>query len=150
MRRGGVIAALFDAIILAKESEQPPPEWAMEGALRVIGDRLKFGFKKGATRNELRDYVMAMKHYHRWQLVKKLLRNGVVWTKVFLEAEKHLADTNDSVKEEAIKKSYKRVQKDMKDSKKALQYYQCLYEAQELTGVEQEVSGVTIRKVSVP
>ena len=148
--KGGVIAALFDAIILAKESKQPPPEWVLNGALKVIGDRLKFGFKKGATGNESQKYEMAMKHYHRWQAVKKLRRKGIVWTKVFHEAEKLLAGTNDSVKHDAIKASYKQVQKDMKDQKKVLQYYQCLYEAQELTGVDNGVPGVTIHKVSIP
>ena len=150
--KGGVLAALFDAIFLAKESKQPPPEWVLDGALKVIGDRLKAGLKigKGTKGNESAKYEIEMNHYHRWRTIKILRRKGVKWTKVYDEAEKLLAGTLGSVKAGMIKKSYKMVQKDMKNPKKALQYYQCLYEAQELTGVGVGVSGILINKVSVP
>ncbi len=154
----GVLPALFDAIFIAKKEGRPLPDWAVDGALNVIGDRLKVGFTKGkgATGNELAKYQMDMKHYHRWQAVKKLKREGIPWSEVYIKALKILKGTAASVgpkgpiSDETVKKSYGRVQKDMKDPKKALLYYQCLYEAMELTGIDPGVCGVTIRSISVP
>jgi hypothetical protein len=41
----------------------------LDAAIRVIGDRLKFGFSlgKGASGNELAKYRKDMKHFRRYQ-----------------------------------------------------------------------------------
>lgn len=131
----GVVPALYDALMLASDSGQPPPDWAVEGALRIVGDRLKFGFTKGkgATGNELSKYQAAMRRYRRWQAVKKLRENGIVWSDVYVEAEKLLKGTFAEAKDETIKKSYQRVENDLKDPEKYPEYYLAYREVQELT-----------------
>ncbi len=131
----GVPAAIYEAILIATESGSPPPDWVLEGALKIIGDRLKLGFslKNGRSGNELAKYQNSMKHFRRWQVVSKLLENGVVFTKVFGEAEDLLQKTFAKAKDDTIEKSYKRVEKDMNDPKKRLQYYRAQREVQELT-----------------
>ena len=88
----GVMPALYDALVIAKESGLPPPDWVVEESLMVVGDRLKLGFTtgKGAIGNELPKYQAAMKHYRRWQAVKKLRDKGTAWMEVYDEAEKLL------------------------------------------------------------
>ena len=131
----GVVPALYDALMLARDSSLPPPDWAVEGALRIVGDRLKFGFTtgKGATGNELAKYQAAMKRYRRWQAVKRQRENGTAWTKAYAEAEKLLKGTFAEASDETIKKSYQRVNKDLKDPEKHIEYYQAYLEVQELT-----------------
>ena len=101
----------------------------------IVGDRLKFGFTtgKGATGNELAKYQAAMRRFRRWQAVKKLRGNGIPWTEVYFEAEEMLSDTFAEAKAETIKKSYQRVEKDMKDPVEALQYFHAYSKVRELT-----------------
>src|SRR5690349_472098 len=70
----GVIAALHDALVLLREFGGEPPEWVLEGAIRVVADRLKHGFStgKGQSGNELAKYRNDMMHFRRWQLVEFL------------------------------------------------------------------------------
>ena len=131
----GVVPALYDALLLARDSGYPPPDWAVAGALKIVGDRLKFGFTtgKGATGNELAKYRAAMKRFRRWQAVKKLRSEGIQWTKVYAEAANRIKGTFAEASDETIKKSYQTVEKDLKDPKKALQYYRAMREVGELT-----------------
>ena len=131
----GVVPALYDALMLARDSGLPPPDWAVEGALEIVGDRLKFGFTtgKGATGNELAKYQAAMKRFRRWQAVKKQREYGTVWTKVYSEAEEILKGTFAEAGDETIKKSYQRVEKDLKHPEKCLEYYRAYREVQKLT-----------------
>ncbi|HEY9080484.1 hypothetical protein [Magnetovibrio sp.] len=133
--KAGVIAALYDALQLARDSGQSPPEWAIEGALAVVGERLKFGFTigKGAKGNELSNYQKNMSHFRRWQVVQRLRSQGIKWDDVFIKATKYLKDTFAEAGPSAIQKSYSRVQSDLKDPEKALQYYSAFGEVQELT-----------------
>lgn len=155
----GILTALYDALYICTQADIRPPQWVMDGALNVIGDRIKTGspIGKGQTGNERKKYQAALIHYHRWQAVKQLRRKGIVWTKVYDQAKKKLAGTNavlgpngKTIKPGTIRSSYKKVEKDMKDPKKALQYYQCLHEAMELTGLDKGPIGVTIREFSIP
>ncbi len=131
----GIIPALYDALVLARDSGFEPPDWVIDGVIMVVGDRLKFGFTtgKGATGNELSKYQAAMRRYRRWQAVKRLRKNGIAWAKVYTEAEKLLTGTFAEAKDETIKKSYQRVENDLKDPEKHLEYYLAYREVQELT-----------------
>ena len=52
---GGIIPPLYDALVLVRDSGCQTPEWVIDGAIRIVGDRLKQGYTigYGPTGNEL-------------------------------------------------------------------------------------------------
>lgn len=131
----GVMPALYDALMLVKDSGCPAPEWVIDGALRAVGDRLKLGFPtgKGASGNELARYRNDMKHFRRWQAVMLLLQEGISSMDVFDEAANRLKGNFAHAGEDAVKKSFQRVKKDLQNPKRRLRYYRAMREVQELT-----------------
>jgi hypothetical protein len=131
----GTLAALYDALLLATESGYPPPDWVVEGALKVVGDRLKAGFPlgKGRSGNELAKYQNSMKERRRWQTVKALKQKKITVEDACADAVPILKKTFAKAKADMIAKSYKRVEKDMKDPKKRLRYYNAQPEVRKLT-----------------
>ncbi len=127
----GVDAALYDALQLARDSGLSPPEWVIEGALDIVGCRLKSGPAKGKGKTA---YYKAMRRYHRWQAVRKAKDRGATWVDAYGEASEVLTGTFAEGGNDLMKKDYQQVQKDLKDPKKALQYYGALRDAQIMTG----------------
>ena len=134
--QAGVVAALFDALILARDSGQPPPDWAVEGAINVVGDRLIVGHPigPGPTGNELSKYKKAMAHFRRWQAVRKAKEKGLSWGNAYTYASNTLHGTFAAGAQATMKNSYLKVTKAMSDPVERLQFYSAMKEAQELTG----------------
>ncbi len=107
----------------------------LDGCLKLIEDRLKFGFTigTGQARNELSNYRINMIHFRRWQAVRKVRSEGIKFPKAYSEASSRLADTFAAGGEDAIKKSYLLVRKDMQNPKKRLRYYRGRSDVQWLT-----------------
>ena len=113
----GVMPALYDALVLARENEVPPPNWVLEGAQRVIGDRLKLGFVKGigVTGNEASQYRFNMMHFRRWQAVKLCLSQGSTLDDAYYDASELLKGTFAKGQEDTMKASYGKVSSDLQD-----------------------------------
>lgn len=93
-----------------------------------------FSLGKGRSGNELTKYQNSIKERRRWQVVGALKhKNKISDEEAFAEAELILKNTFAKAKADMIAKSYKRVQKDMKDPKKRLRYYNAQSEVRKLT-----------------
>jgi len=123
----GVDAALYDALFLAVEAGNAPPEWAVEGALEAVGDRLKFNPDKEEAKT---DYYKAIIRFRRWQAVMKSKEEGFKGDDVFNNAIELLEGTFASGGFHTMKKSYQNVRNDLKDPENAKQYYQAMRDAQ--------------------
>lgn len=121
----GVVVALYDALILARDSGRNPPEWVLEGARKVVEDRLKQGFSqgKGQLGNELSKHRSRMVKYSRYQCVKKHRSDGMTIEDACVAAEKQLKSTSAAASEGQMKKDFYKVQSELKDEKLAALYY---------------------------
>jgi hypothetical protein len=122
----GVIWALNDALNLFLQVGGVTPDWVLDGAIKVIQDRLQNGkpiAKGGPGGNETSKKKYDMKHFYRWKVVKQLLKTGISQTAAFSEAVPHLAAKNDTVSWETVRDSYKRVEADWLDPIKRQKYY---------------------------
>ena len=111
------------------------PEWVLEGAILIVGDRIKFGFTKGMgpTGNERSQYRKIKEHYWRWWTVNTLREQGIKPSSLYFEASLRLKGKFGKGSDETIRKSFYKVQKDLKDKKKRWQFYRGMHEIQELT-----------------
>jgi hypothetical protein len=132
----GVDAALYDALELAHESLQVPPDWVFEAALEIIGNQLKNGVSvgKGKTGNTTTKYKYAMKRFRRWHEVKQLHENGMTLEVAFHKAADNLSKTFAKGGYDTMKNSYYKVKKDLIKPKTADLYYSAMHDAQVMTG----------------
>jgi hypothetical protein len=108
--KSGFIPVVYEATCLCKEYDVEVPNWLL-GALMEVLDRT-FSFPKlsmgmSTLENELT-------HFLRWSTVHHLISNGVKWTNVYNQAIEKLGTEN--VTGYAIEKSYKKVEKKLKNS----------------------------------
>ena len=107
----------------------------IEGAIKIIGDRLKIGFTtgKGASGNELAKYKADMKHFRRWQAVKRRLDQGATLVDACYEAADELQGTFAKGGEQTVKLSYKVVEDHLPNVKERMRYYNAMREVRYLT-----------------
>lgn len=132
----GVLPALYDALVLCDEFGFPAPEWVITEARNSVGDRLKTGKPIGSTSKIIQPakYRARMKHFRRWQVVKRLQLNGSKIPKVFDEAKKHLKKTfAGNVTSKTIEASYYRVKAALDDPQKKYEYYPIITYTSDLT-----------------
>jgi len=145
----GIIAALYDALFVCKCTDHPLPMWVKDGALEVIGERLKVGASKskGPKANDATAYKKDRTHLQRWLAVKKLRYAGEPQDKeIFAKAKKLLSDVGADCSEKTIERSFAIVEKDMKIPKNALKYYRPLRRAEEMLELKPLLKGVTFLK----
>ena len=133
----GVVLALYDALVLARDSGLPAPDWVIEGAISIIGPRLKVGIStgKGASANTAAKYKIDMMHFRRWLVVRELHKKGGAGS-LYKKAEKLLKGQFGWGSDAVIGKSFRRVEKQLKNPKTALRYYRGSREGQELMATQ--------------
>jgi hypothetical protein len=129
----GVVLALYDALAPARDSGQPAPEWAIAGAIPIVGEQLEKGIStgQGASGNTAAQYKNDMRHFRRWLVVRQLHKEGAAGS-LYKKAEKFLKSQFGWGSDAVIGKSFRRVEKHLKNPKTALRYYRGLREGQEL------------------
>ncbi len=67
----GIVAALYDAILICLEADLPSPKWVQIGTARLMKEMFSGGLerKKGRTGNPFARYRNDMIHYARWDAV---------------------------------------------------------------------------------
>jgi hypothetical protein len=109
--------ALADATLICLAFRQPMPHWLAMAVFDLIETRMT-----PQERNQRDDN---WKHFVRWQVVKELRErrhelladgddSGSTWERTFEAASDALQDTSAAGSAEAMKKSYKKVQREMK------------------------------------
>jgi hypothetical protein len=116
----GAVAALYDALYFLEQLGGEPPGWVLEGALRIIGDRLKTGksIGKGSSGNERIKYRRQSIHYQRWLAYRVVVAEGTPTIDAFAKVSERLKGTYAKGKADAIEKSVKQVTKMLKNPKK--------------------------------
>jgi len=135
----GVTAALYDALKHVKANRHiDPPPWILDGALKVVEDRLKMGFetkkKPGKRKDERKIYKSEIGSYYRWREVEKCRLARDTLDDACANASKALANTDYKGSLETMRKAYQRVSRDLKDPAKAYRYYSAMPETREVTG----------------
>src|SRR5579863_9881937 len=90
----GTLWALHDALETISHFGRTAPDWVLEGAIKVVRDRLQDGksiAKGGPAGNETVKKLQDMKHFRRWQIVTFLMTKGLSATTAFKEAVPRLA-----------------------------------------------------------
>lgn len=133
----GVVLALYDALVLARDSGLPAPDWVIQGAISLVGPQLKAGIStgKGASANSAAKHNNDMKHFRRWYVVRKLHKEGADGG-LYKKAEKLLAGKFGWGSAAVIGKSFRRVEEHLKNSKSALRYYKGSREGQKLMAAQ--------------
>jgi hypothetical protein len=134
----GIIPALFTALHLIRDSGFPTPNWVLEGAIKIVGERLtnpKSKKRGGPGANELTQYQNMMRDLRRWWLVQEVMRTeGFKKTPAFKKVSQKLKEHGElSVCESMVRTSYARVEDDKHDWKK-WRYHAPGYELGKLTG----------------
>ena len=121
----GVAPAVHDAWCLVIDNELAVPGWLAEPTRTYIAKALPRG--RVYYRSKMRDF-------YRWRTVKRLRTQNPQREDVFVDASEALCGTQYHAGRDAIETSYKKVQKGLKDSKSALQYYTAMSATRELMG----------------
>ncbi len=146
----GIVAALHDALYVCKHSDYPMPEWVLEGALKIVRERMTRGLSKGKgpKSNDAKAFKKDHDHFRRWMAVKKLLRAGAPYDKeIFAKAVPLLEEVDAKCSEGTVKRSFDIVEKDMKAPSKARKYYQPLGPTKSALDMEPLLKGVTFGNV---
>ena len=142
----GVILALFDALYFCRKTDHPLPIWVVDGAIAVVGDRLRTGKSKGKgpKSNDATASGKDRAHFQRWLAVRKVMKAGeALDNEIYNKAKPLLAEVDADCSEWTIKRSYWIVDKDMKDPKNARKYYSPLDATEKMLGYKQLLKGVT-------
>ena len=135
----GVTAALYDALKHAETyPEIEPPPWILDGALKVVEDRLRAGFetkkKLGERNDERKIYNAEIASYYRWREVEKRRLAGETIDDACAQASEALAHTSYQGSSETMRKAFQRVSRDLKNPATAFRYYSAMPETREITG----------------
>jgi len=88
--------------------QKPPPSWLDEAVTQIVAAR--------RTKEEAQRYLFDMVHYCRWDAVTELRsRASVTWDAAFKRVAELFAGTNMAGTADTIKKSYKIVERDMRE-----------------------------------
>lgn len=120
--RAGVSLAVAEAVSICRIYQHLPPPWLDEAVAQIVEQK--------QTPAEAQEYLFNMKHYTRWDAVKELrerkaefLERGdtraATWDNIFSAVSEVLADTAFAGGRDAIEKSYKEVERDMREGKAA-------------------------------
>ena len=139
----GVTAALYDALKHVKANPHVvPPLWILDGALKVVEDRLRAGFetkKKPSKRNDERKiYKSEIASYYRWREVEKGRLSGETIDDARAMASEALTPTDYKGSSETMRKAYKRVSRDLQQPAKAYRYYSAMPATREIAGTSLE------------
>jgi hypothetical protein len=136
----GVRVALYDALkhVKAHPNIEAPP-WILEGALKVVEDRLRAGFDTGRKPNKKNDerkiYKTEITAYYRWREVfKRHLAGDNIEQACNGASELLAAHKTFKGSPETMRKDYQRVSRDLKDPAKAYRYYSAMPETRDITG----------------
>lgn len=135
----GVTAALYDALKHIKTNPHiDPPPWILQGALKIVEDRLRAGFetkkKPSKRKDERKIYKSEITSYYRWRDVEKRRLAGETIDDACALASEALAPTDYAGSSETMRKAYQRVSRDLKNPAKAYCYYSAMPETREITG----------------
>ena len=135
----GVTPALYDALKHIKRNPRVvPPTWILDGALKVVEDRLRAGFetkkKPGKKKDERKIYKTEIASYYRWREVEKRYLSGKTIENACAMASEALAPTDYEGSPETMRKAHQRVSRDLQDPAKAFRYYSAMPETREITG----------------
>ncbi|HEY1979303.1 MAG TPA: hypothetical protein VGH13_04390 [Xanthobacteraceae bacterium] len=127
----GTLWALHDALELISHLGRSAPKWVVEGAAKVVRDRIQNGkpiAKGGPGANETSKKLLDMKHFYRWQVAKRLMKKGMPQTSAFHAAVPHLAAKQDTISWTTVRDSYTDVEADWSDPVKRQKYYSPMFE----------------------
>jgi hypothetical protein len=139
----GVTAALYDALKHVKANPHiVPPPWILDGALKVVEDRLRAGFetkKKPSKRNDERKiYKSEIASYYRWREVEKRRLSGETIDDACAMGSEALTPTDYKGSSETMRKAYQRVSRDLQQPAKAYRYYSAMPATREIAGTSLE------------
>jgi hypothetical protein len=134
----GVTVALYDALKhLKMNPNMQLPEWILDGAIKVVEDRLRLGFdtnqKLGKMNDERKIYLSEIRDYYSWRAVRKHQLAGNTWVQAYNNASAELANTEFEASPETIKKRYAKVARDFKAGT-VFRYYSAMPETRDFTG----------------
>jgi hypothetical protein len=118
----GVDVAVGEALRCCRQFRQVPPEWLEEAVIQLVTESPR---KMAARRHR---HAMDMVHFERWDIVNELrerkssLPQGKTWDRAYDAASEMLRGTTASGSAESIKRSYKRVARDMREGQPAGKY----------------------------
>jgi len=146
----GIFAALHDALYVCRNTKCEIPDWVWDKTTQMIKQQMQEGEATGmgAKGNSAHAIKKDYDHLRRWLAVKKLQKAGFpeAVKKTFTEAKKLLSDVNAVTTWEAIRYSYKKVEKDIQDPILAKQYYVPLQGTRLALDLKPILKGVTFLK----
>lgn len=120
---------LLDAyLFFERHSEEYPdikmPQWIRDGIVKVLEERVADGrkIKKGTSGNEKSLARNRAKHFARWNCVNSFLERGMTLTMAYKKTEIYFLGTPIPSSESATGKSYRIVEKEIKDPEKRHKY----------------------------
>lgn len=145
----GVVAALHDALYVCKHTDHCMPKWVLDGAIKVVRQRMTSGKSIGAgsKANDATRYKKDFEHFRRWLAVKRLRTQGHVQDEeIFYKAVPSLEAVGAKCSAQTVKRSYWLVEKDIKVPSKARKYYVPLSETKGALDMKPLLTGVTLLK----
>jgi hypothetical protein len=132
-------AALYDALKHAKMyANIDAPPWILDGALKVVEDRLRAGFetkkKPGKRNDERKIYRAEIGSYYRWREVEKRRLASETIENACARASEALADTSYGGSAETMRKAFQKISLDLKNPARAFRYYSAMPETREIVG----------------
>ncbi len=144
----GIVAALHDALYVCKHTDYRMPSWVMDGAIRVVKDRMVRGVSKGKgpKSNDATAFKTDFNHLRRWLAVKRCLIKGYPLDKeTFHTVSEVLRDSGlDNVKEDAVSDSYYIVENAITDPNEANKFFHPLYQTKSALGLKPLLKGVNM------
>jgi hypothetical protein len=134
----GVTVALYDALQHVKAYPQyNPPPWILDGALKIVEDRLRAGFetnkKPGKKKDERKIYKSEITSYYRWREVEKRRLVGHSIAEACNLASAALAGTDFKGEAETMRKDHQKIASDLQDPTRAYRYYSAMPQTREIT-----------------
>jgi hypothetical protein len=134
----GVTAALYDALKHVKANPHiDSPPWILDGAVKVVEDRLRAGFdikkKPGQKNDERKIYKSEITSYYRRREVEKFRLAGRTVAEACDLASAALAGTDFKGEAETMRKDHQKVSLGLQDPARAYRYYSAMPETREIT-----------------
>ncbi len=135
----GATIALYDALQHVKAHPQSDlPPWVLDGALKIVEDRLRTGFqttkKPGQKNDERKIYRSEITSYYRWREVEKWRLERHTVEEACDLSSLAFVGTDFEGGTETMRKDYQKVSRELKDSGRAYRYYSAMPNTREITG----------------
>lgn len=126
--RQGSVRALRDAYAKCKNAGCHEPQWVATGIASLLTDPDALGGKRGRLARSSTREAQARRHYQRWDAVREALDHRddghqVTWADAYDFASKVLRGTEAAGTAEAMKDSYRQVEKILRQGKAASLYW---------------------------